>query len=270
MTELQTGAGTAASRLGMPDLGIATMNDMLENASMIASLDRKVPLIADADTGYGGPIMVARTVKSYITAGIAGLHLEDQVLSKRCGHLLGKEIVGQETFLSRIKAAVMARDEMKEVLGEVTGDIVLIARTDSLQLSGFDEAMERLEKAIKIGADVAFLEGPTSIEQCKMACKRLAPTPVLLNMVPGGVTPQFSAAEAKAAGFKLIIHPGLMLSAVHESCSAASAQLKATGSVEPTEKAKKGSPKDLFLVCGLRDCLKFDKAAGGHSYEHGV
>ena len=251
----------------MPDLGIATMNDMLSNAAMIASLDRKTPVIADADTGYGGPLNVARTVKSYITSGVAGLHLEDQVVTKRCGHLLGKEIVDQDTFISRIKAAVMARNEMREAIGTDAGDIVIIARTDSLQVAGFDEAIERLEKAVNAGADVAFLEAPTSIEQCKIACARLAPTPVLLNMVPGGLTPHFSTAEAEATGFKLIIHPGLMLAAVYEGCTAASAQLKATGSVQVS-----GShgPKDLFTVCGLKEYIAFDQATKELSSGKGV
>ena len=246
------------------------MNDMLANAAMITSLDRKVPLIADADTGYGGPVMVAQTVRSFIAAGIAGLHIEDQVLSKRCGHLLGKEIVNEDTFLSRIRAAVIAREEMKAAIGEEVGDIVLIARTDALQVVGFDEAVRRLKKAIEAGADVAFLEGPTSVEQCESVCERLAPTPVLLNIVPGGVTPNLTAAEAKEAGFKLIIYPGLMLSAAYESCSAASAQLKRTGTVELTDQQKKEGPKGLFTLCGLADCIELDKKAGGQAYSNGV
>ncbi len=249
----------------MADLGLVTMNDMLANAAMIASLDRKVPLIADADTGYGGPAMVARTVTSYIAAGIAGMHLEDQVLSKRCGHLLGKEVVDVDVFLSRIRAAVIARDQMKASIGEEAGDIVLIARTDALQVFGFDEALERLKKAVEVGADVAFLEGPTSVEQCKRACEQLAPTPVLLNMVPGGVTPNLTAAEAKEAGFKLIIFPGVMLAAVYGSCATASAELKSTGTVKLSETQKEG-PKAIFKLCGLDDCIELDKKAGGQAY----
>lgn len=122
----------------MPDLGVVTLNEMLENAAMIASLDRTVPVTADADTGYGGPIMVARTIESYTTAGIAGMHLEDQVLRKRCGHLAGKELVDEATFLARIRAAVLAREEMRLTTGQ---DIVIIARTDALQLHGYDEAL---------------------------------------------------------------------------------------------------------------------------------
>ncbi|KAK3333794.1 Pyruvate/Phosphoenolpyruvate kinase-like domain-containing protein [Cercophora scortea] len=266
-----TGAGTSLSRLGMPDLGLATMTDMLANASMLASLDRRVPLIADADTGYGGPVMVARTVKSYIAAGVAGLHLEDQVLSKRCGHLLGKELVSAEEFLTRIRAAVIARDEMRAVLGEVAGDIVLIARTDALQSEGFEAAVARLQSAIAAGADVAFLEGVTSLEEGRKACTLLAPTPVLLNMVPGGVTPDISAEEAREAGFKLVIHPGVLLSAVFEAGMAASRELRVTGRVNAVVRGgRKVGPKELFEVAGLRECLELDKRAGGKAYEGGV
>ncbi|KIW00366.1 uncharacterized protein PV09_08078 [Verruconis gallopava] len=265
-----TGAGTAASRLGMPDLGLITMNDISENAAMIASLNRTVPLIADADTGYGGPVMVARTVKAYIRGGVAGLHLEDQVLSKRCGHLLGKEIVDEDVFLARIRAAVMARDEMKATMGEA-GDIVIIARTDALQSNGFDDALHRLQQAVKCGADVAFLEGLTSVEQCRAVCERLAPTPVLLNMVSGGVTPNMTAMEAKVAGFKIIIFPGLMLGAAFAGCAAAAKQLKHTGAVPLAEGQRDGGgPKALFTAVGLVECMEFDKKAGGHAYANGV
>jgi len=262
-----TGAGTAASRLGMPDLGIVTLNDILENASMIASLDRTVPVIADADTGYGGPIMVGRTVRSYIQAGVAGMHLEDQVTTKRCGHLGNKELVDAETYYSRIRAAVLAREEMRRTTG---GDIVLIARTDALQSFGYDEAVTRLKKCIEIGVDVAFLEGPTTLEQCKQVCKELAPTPVLLNMVPGGVTPHMTVQEAKETGFRIMIHPGLALSAVIKSVTASLKELKSTGMVVLTEEDLKSGVKSIFTVCGLLECMEFDKAAGGTSYTKGV
>lgn len=127
-----TGAGTAATRLGVLDLGLATMNDMVANARTIASLDRSIPLIADADTGYGGPLMFVRTVKEYVTAGVAAMYIEDQVVTKRCGHLSNKELVDDEdVYLSRIRAAVMAREELAESWPGM--DIVIIARTDSLQ-----------------------------------------------------------------------------------------------------------------------------------------
>ncbi|CAH0020318.1 unnamed protein product [Clonostachys rhizophaga] len=260
-----TGAGTTASRLGMPDLGLATFNDMLENAAMIASLDRKTPLIADADTGYGGPVMVARTVRAYITAGVAGLHLEDQVITKRCGHLSGKELVDQDTYISRIRAAVMARDEMRAATG---GDIVIIARTDALQGLGYDQAIQRLRLAVEAGADVAFLEGPTSVEQCRQVCQDFVDVPVLLNMVSGGVTPNLSVSEAQDLGFRLIIHPGLALFPVLEGVENAFREIKATGKAQVSEAQAKEGVKKLFNACGLRDCIEFDAKAGGIAYKN--
>jgi 2-methylisocitrate lyase-like PEP mutase family enzyme len=249
----------------MPDLGLATFNDMLENAAMIASLDRKTPLIADADTGYGGPVMVARTVRAYITAGVAGLHLEDQVITKRCGHLSGKELVDQDTYISRIRAAVMARDEMRAATG---GDIVIIARTDALQSLGYDQAIQRLRLAVEAGADVAFLEGPTSVEQCRQVCQDFADVPVLLNMVSGGVTPNLSVSEAQEMGFQLIIHPGLALFPVLEGVENAFRGLKATGKVQVSEAQAKEGVKKLFNAVGLGDCIEFDAKAGGIAYKN--
>ncbi|KAJ4292164.1 hypothetical protein N0V88_005793 [Collariella sp. IMI 366227] len=122
----------------MPDLGLTTADDMVRNVGMLAGLDRSVPVIADADAGFGGVGMVARTVERYILAGVAGLHIEDQVLSKRCGHLMGKELVDEGTFVARIRTAVAARRRLES-------DIVIIARTDALQSHGFDEAVKRLK-----------------------------------------------------------------------------------------------------------------------------
>ena len=257
-----TGAGTTMSRLGMPDLGIATLNDMRDHAAMIASLDPSVPLIADADTGYGGPLMVGRTVAQYMSAGVAALHLEDQVVTKRCGHLGNKEIVDEEVFLSRIRAAALMREQ-------TSGDIVIIARTDALQSFGYDAAVQRLRRAIRVGADVAFLEGFTSQEQMRRVCHDLAPTPVLLNMVTSGVTPNVSVAEAQKMGFRVIIFPGFALAPVYKAVSDAAKELKMTGNLKKNEPLP-GGPRQIFEVCGLKECMAFDVAAGGGSFTKGV
>ncbi|KAL7934635.1 Pyruvate/Phosphoenolpyruvate kinase-like domain-containing protein [Trichoderma chlorosporum] len=258
-----TGAGTTISRLGMPDLGIATLNDMRDTASMIASLDQSVPLIADADTGFGGPIMVGRTVAQYMQAGVAALHLEDQVQSKRCGHLLNKQIVSQDEFVSRIRAANLVRSQRQ-------GDILIIARSDALQSEGYEVARDRLKAAIAVGADIAFLEGITSKEQARQICEDLAPTPVMYNNVPGGVSPDLSAQEAQELGFKLIIYPGLCLEPVFGAVTRAMEKLKEDGAPPKSEAGRNGSPKALFEVVGLRECIKLDAAAGGASYSGGV
>lgn len=256
-----TGAGTSMSRLGMADLGMTTMDDMVRNASMIAGLDRSVPLIADADTGFGGPLMVRRTVEAYIRAGIAGFHIEDQVQTKRCGHLGSKELVDENVFESRIRAAALTREEV--------GDIVIIARTDALQGLGYEAAVSRLRKAVAAGADIAFLEAPTSLEHMRSVVRDLAPTPVLLNMVPGGVTPEVSVQEAMEMGFKLMLFPTMAMAPVYESVYGAAKFLQQTGTVQPTEIMNKG-PRGVFEVCGLQELMDFDVKAGGKAFQNGV
>ncbi|KAF9894567.1 hypothetical protein FE257_006452 [Aspergillus nanangensis] len=252
-----TGAGTSASRLGSPDLGLISLPEMLANATMIASLDTSVPLIADADTGFGGTLSVARTVWAYINANIAALHLEDQAITKRCGHLNNKQLVSQDEYLSRIKAAVKAREESGR-------DIVLIARTDALQSLGFEAAIARLKAAVREGADVAFLEGILTTEQAHAVCQELSPTPCLINMVPGGVSPIMSAAEAQSLGFKIQIWPILSLTEIYASTRRAMVELKETGlHKQPLNGA--GKLRDVFGVCGMDRFAEFDGAINASS-----
>jgi len=193
-----TGSGTAAS-LGFPDLGLITMTEMVENAARIArTVD--IPLIADADTGYGNELNVTRTVREYESRGVAGLHLEDQVSPKRCGHLDGKEIISREEFVTKIRAAVQARRNP---------DFLIIARTDSRAVAGLDEAVARARAALAAGADMAFVEAAQSLEEVA-AIPRLVEGPCLLNLVAGGKTPSVPFDEAQAMGYKLTILPGLL------------------------------------------------------------
>lgn len=245
------------SRLGWADLGMATLNDMRGNAEMIASLNPSVPLIADADTGYGGPIMVTRTVTQYARSGVAALHIEDQVQEKRCGHLLGKQIVDREIYYSRLRAAVNARDQLQS-------DIVIIARTDSRQTYGFDEAIERLQEAVRIGVDVVFLEALQTKEEMEAVCKIMAPTPVLLNVVPGGVTPEFTIEEAQAMGFRIIIYPGLCIEPIVESVARDLKTLQT--SRKSSSNLVGGGVKTAFNLCGLQECIDIDKESGGKAY----
>lgn len=253
-----TGAGTSMSRLGMADLGLVTLNEMAEHAGMIAGIDRSIPVVADADTGYGGPLSVRRTVEEYIKGGVAALHLEDQVQTKRCGHLASKELVDDDVFISRIRAAVLARDQFPN------GDIVIIARTDALQSLGYDAAVGRLKKAAAAGADLVFLEACTSVEQLHAVVRDMAPTPVVAAMIPGSATPSVTAAEAEKIGFKMVIFPAMSLAPVHESITKAAQYLKENGTVEPTRIMAKG-PRGLFEVCGLKELMDFDKSAGSKS-----
>ncbi|PVI04716.1 carboxyvinyl-carboxyphosphonate phosphorylmutase [Periconia macrospinosa] len=255
-----TGAGTTMSRLGMADMGLCTLNDMVTNAAMIASISPSTPLIADADTGYGGSLMVNRTVTSYVRAGVAGLHLEDQVLTKRCGHLKGKQVVDPEEFASRIRAAVLAREQSG-------GDIVIIARTDALQGLGYEDAIARLNVAVKAGADAAFLEGVGSRDEAERFVKDLAPIPCLFNNVPGGVSPDFTSHEVKEIGYRIAIYPVLAIEVVYPAVKKAVRQLFDGGKVESAEEdGKRWSPRELFEVCGLSESMEFDRKVGGKAY----
>jgi methylisocitrate lyase len=253
---VKTGAGTTASRLGHADLAIATLTDMRDQADMIANLNSTVPLIADMDTGYGGPVMVARAVEQYIRAGVAGFHIEDQVITKRCGHLSGKQVVTQEEFIARIRAAVAMRRRLHS-------DIVVIARTDALQSLGYENAINRLQAARDAGADVGFLEGMTSKEMARKVCRELAPWPMLLNMVEHGATPSMSRDEARELGFKVMIWSFATLAPAYRAIRAAMQHMKQTGtSADPPEM----TPRKIFEVCGLEASMKIDEEAGGHAY----
>ncbi|KAH7334760.1 oxaloacetate acetylhydrolase [Rhizoctonia solani] len=238
----QSGAATTAAKLGMPDLAIATLPDFVQNAGMITGLSYSTPLIADADTGFGGPAMVARTVQMYDRAGVAGLHIEDQVQTKRCGHLLGKQVVSTEEFVTRIRAAVQARDAIPGC------DIVVIARTDSAQVLGMDEAIRRLQAAASVGADVAFIEGVKTKEMLEKTVKALAPTPVLVN-------------EAEAMGAKIIIFSLVSAVAAVHAIREAMALLKKTGTDHTS--ARGMDPRKFFEVVGLDEVIEVDRRAGG-------
>lgn len=246
------------SRLGMADLGLATFNDMVTNAAMIASLAPGVPVIADADTGYGGPIMVGRTVQAYARAGVAGLHIEDQVQEKRCGHLLGKQLVEREVYYSRLRAAVAARDAMGS-------DMLIIARTDARAgEGGFDEAVARLRGAVECGVDVLFLEALKSNEEAKLACETFSGSSLLLNMVPGGVTPTTTVRQAKDLGFRIIIFPCACLEAVVQSVTN---DLKALREDDVINDKPVGIRR-MFEICGLNEAMDIDKKAGGKAYDN--
>jgi len=193
-----TGAGTAAM-LGYPDYGLVTMSEMVENAGRISAAVR-VPVIADADTGYGNELNVVRTVREYERRGVAGIHIEDQGFPKKCGHLENKVVVPLEDYAAKIRAAVSARSDP---------DFLIIARTDARAVFGFDEAIRRANAALEAGADVAFVEA---------AVPRLVRGPCLLNIVWRGKTPDVALDDARAMGYKIAILPVLLFNAVVGVC----------------------------------------------------
>lgn len=251
-----TGAGTSMSRIGMADLGLTTFTEMRDNAAMIANLVPDIPVIADADTGYGAAINVARTVAGYISAGVAGLHLEDQVVTKKCGHLAGKELVSAREYLTRIQAAVKTRKKMGS-------DIVIIARTDALASLGLDEAIRRLKAAIEAGADVAFLEAISKREEVETLGKAFHATgvPLMYGMVQGSSALPLTIQEAKGLGYKIMVYAALCLAPTYLAISQAMEVLKTTGDCE--RYGPKFSPHKIFDICGMSDLLAFDREVLG-------
>ena len=212
-----TGAGTSAAR-GYPDFGLLTMSEMVENAAVLAR-SVSVPVIADADTGYGNELNVTRTVREYESRNVAGIHIEDQVSPKKCGHLDDKAIISKDEFVAKIRAAVAARR---------SPEFLIIARTDANAMAGLDEAVDRVNAALAAGADMAFVEAAKSMDEVAAIPKRVRGA-CMLNIVPGGKTPNLPLKDAQAMGYRLAILPGLLLRATIEACDEALATLQKTG-----------------------------------------
>jgi 2-methylisocitrate lyase-like PEP mutase family enzyme len=212
-----TGAGTAAS-LGYPDYGLVTMSEMADNAGRIATAI-SLPVIADADTGYGNELNAIRTVLEYEKRGVAGIHIEDQDFPKKCGHLENKVIIPLDDYVAKIRAAVSAK---------VDKDFLIIARTDSRAVLGFEEAIRRANAAIEAGADMAFVEAPQTLEETT-AVPKLVKGPCMLNMVWKGKTPDLTIEEAARLGYAFMIMPGALTRTVVGACDAALAELKSKG-----------------------------------------
>ena len=191
-----TGYGTSASRLGLPDLGFAGLGEMADHARNMAAVVA-IPLIADADTGYGNALNVRRTVQMYEAAGVAALHIEDQVTPKRCGHLSGHQVIPRAEFAGKIRAAIEARTDP---------DLLVIARTDAISAVDFDEALRRGEAAARAGADVLFIEAPRDEAQVERVA-RAFDTPLLYNYAPGGRSPLLPFPRLRALGFAIILLP---------------------------------------------------------------
>ncbi len=194
-----TGAGVSHSTLAMPDLGLVTMTEMVDRARKISDAG-DLPVIADADNGYGNAINVMRTVREYERAGVAGIHIEDQTIPKRCGHFSGKTVIPRQEMVGKLKAALDARQDP---------DFVIIARTDARTAVSLDEAIERGQAYAEAGADVVFVESPRSVEELTLVAQSID-RPLLANMVEAGLTPLMSGPELQELGFSLVIFPGAL------------------------------------------------------------
>jgi 2-methylisocitrate lyase-like PEP mutase family enzyme len=244
-----TGAGTAAS-LGYPDFGLVTMTEMVANAATLAR-SVNIPIIADADTGYGNELNVTRTVREYESRGVAGIHIEDQVAPKRCGHLDGKEIIPADEYVAKIRAAVAARRDQ---------DFLIIARTDARAVVGLDEAIARANAAIDAGADMAFVEAVQTMEELQAVPVRVKGH-CLLNVVRAGKTPDIDFGAAQSMGYRLAILPSLLIVAATEACTSVLRKVKETnappssaGSMPVAERFRRmGSDEWSALSTKFRD-----------------
>lgn len=215
-----TGFGTAASLLGRPDIGLLTFSEMGDNARRIAQAVT-VPIIADADHGYGNPINVIRTVREYEAAGISAIHIEDQVAPKKCGHMEGKEVIDATEMVEKIHAAVEAR---------YSDDFVIIGRTDARAVEGMDGALERARRYREAGADVLFVEAPQSEGEITAVAKAFPEVPLLFNWIESGQTPPVPLERLKELGFDLIIFPISTLLAATSSIREVLGRIRADGS----------------------------------------
>ncbi len=230
-----TGAGVAASGFGVPDIGLAGLAEMVDRVTMAAGVLGTVPLIADADTGYGPPPSVARTVRAYERAGVAAIQLEDQAFPKRCGHLPGKELVSTRAYLAQLGAALDART-----------DALIVARTDALAVLGVSAAIDRGNAYAQAGADIVFVEAPRTVEEITRIGREIA-APKLINIVTGGSTPEIDQATLGKLGYSIAIYPTTALLAVTDAAIKALRTLGGSDAVPlPTP-----AMADFFRLVGL-------------------
>lgn len=223
-TAFQTGYGTSASLLGMPDFGFLNAGETLENAKRIIN-SVNIPILVDIDTGYGNPLNVWKIVKDLERIGAKGIFLEDQVWPKRCGHMAGKTVIPKEEYILKLQAAIDARED---------SEFIIVARTDSLAQFGIEEAIERGKEYKRIGADVIFIEAPKTIDQMELIAKEIK-APLLANMIEEGITPNLTANQLKKMGFKMVVFP---LSALYSATFAIKQTLQTLKKTGTTKELK--------------------------------
>ncbi len=246
-----TGFGTSLTRLGMPDVGLLTASEMVDNASRIADASG-LPLVADADTGYGNPINVRRTIRDYEKAGVSGVHLEDQVWPKRCGHLAGKRVIPTAEMVAKIKAACDARGD---------SEFVIIARTDAIAVEGLEAALERGERYREAGADMLFIEAPVGREQVDRVARHFRGVPLLYNMAASGKTPDLPADELGRLGFRLAIYPNWVILAAIPAMQNLLKELKRTGTIAHL-RDKVATFKQFTDIAGLPEIQQLEERYG--------
>jgi 2-methylisocitrate lyase-like PEP mutase family enzyme len=242
-----TGFGVVASYLGLPDAGLATYTDMVGRVNQICTI-ASTPLIADADTGYGGLLNVAHTLRGYIRAGAAAIQFEDQEFPKKCGHTPGRRVIPLADMVKKIRVAVEARGD---------DDVLIVARTDARTAYGLDEALRRAEAYAKAGADILFVESPESEREMEKICASLE-LPLIANMVEGGKTPVLSAARLEALGYRIAIFPATGFLAAGAALDSIYKTLKRDGS--SVEAVAPLFPFNEFAkLMGFQEVWDFDK-----------
>ncbi len=252
-----TGFGTAAGRLGRPDVGLLTLSEMVDNARRIAQAVR-VPVIADADTGYGNPLNVIRTVHEYEAAGVAAIHLEDQVMPKKCGHMEDKQLIGAGEMAAKVAAAIAARERP---------DFLIIARTDARAVEGLDAALERARRYRDAGADILFVEAPQSTDEIKRVAETFPDTPLLFNYAEGGKTPPVTHAFLRDLGFRVVIFPLSTLLTATAAMRSVLAEIKASGT--PIDLLPTMLGFDAFLdFIGVGEIRELEQRFAGQDDHH--
>jgi len=221
----QTGYGSSAALLGMPDFGFLNAGETVDNARRLVRAV-KVPVLVDADTGYGNPLNVWRLVQDLESLGAAGIFLEDQIWPKRCGHMIGKEVISKDDYLPKLRAAVEARKSK---------DFIIVARTDARAPMGLEEAIERGKAYKKVGADVIFVEAPRSIEELKKVAEEID-APLVANMIEDGITPTLPAQELLNLGYRIAVFPLSALYSATYAMRQVLMELKKTGATRETQK----------------------------------
>jgi len=249
--------GAVARSMGIPDIGLVTMSETIERAGQVVSAV-KLPVIADADTGYGNAVNLVRTVREFERAGVAAIHIEDQITPKRCGHLDGKEVISIPEMAKKLEAALAARTD---------ADFCIIARTDARGVHGLDDAIERARVFAKLGVDAIFVEAPQSEEELAEIPQRLPGVPLLVNVFKGGKTPMLPVERLQAMGYRIAIYPSETQRAAIHAMRRALSTLKREGTTESIDDSLT-TFKERDKVVGLDDWQKIEKQYLGVASEN--
>ncbi|HEX2932339.1 MAG TPA: oxaloacetate decarboxylase [Candidatus Binatia bacterium] len=240
--------GAVARSMGIPDIGLVTMSETIERAAQVISVVN-IPVIADADTGYGNAVNLVRTVREYERVGVAAIHIEDQITPKRCGHLDGKEVISIEEMAKKLEAALAARGDP---------DFCIIARTDARGVNGLDDAIERGRAFARLGVDALFIEAPQSEEELAEIPRRLPGIPLLVNVFKGGKTPMLPMERLQVMGYRIAIYPSETQRAAIYAMRNALSTLKREGTTESIDDTLT-TFKERDRVVGLDDWQKIEK-----------